>query len=75
MDFILLDKKKRKEIYHEHLGLLDDSGYRRDNMQKLDLYRRSGIYVGKNLILTHEGAGSPLNIRDIRASVKEMFAL
>ncbi|MEE3352127.1 MAG: hypothetical protein VZR13_06945 [Saccharofermentanaceae bacterium] len=75
VDFILLDKKKRKEIYHEHLGLLDDSGYRRDNMQKLDLYRRSGIYVGKNLILTHEGAGSPLNIRDIRASVKEMFAL
>lgn len=74
-DFTLLDASKRKVIYHEHLGMLDDSGYRRDNMQKLDLYRKSGIYVGNNLILTHETAGSPLNIRVFKQNLKEMFEL
>ncbi len=74
-DFTLLDKNKRKVIYHEHLGMLDDSGYRRENMQKLDLYRRSGIFVGKNLILTHETAGSPLNIRVFKQNTKELFGL
>ena len=74
-DFTLLDKSKRKVFYHEHLGLLDDSGYRRENMQKLDLYRQSGIFVGKNLILTHEVAGSPLNIRVFKQNMKELFEI
>ncbi|MBR3056387.1 MAG: hypothetical protein IKG93_00315 [Clostridiales bacterium] len=73
IDFTALQKSTRKVVYHEHMGLLDDSGYRRDNMQKLDLYRRSGIYVGKNLILTHETAGSPLNIPLLRDNLRELF--
>lgn len=74
-DFTLLDAGKRKVIYHEHLGMLDDSGYRKDTMQKLDLYRRSGIFVGKNLILTHEASGSPFNIRVFKQNLLEMFEL
>jgi hypothetical protein len=74
-DFTVLDVSKRKVIYHEHLGMLDDSGYRRNTMQKLDLYRKSGIYVGKNLILTHETAASPLNIRVFKQNLIEMFEL
>ena len=72
-DFTLLDVKNKKIIYHEHLGLLDDSDYRYKNLKKLNEYRRSGIYPGKNLIITYEADGSPLNIKDIREMVKEMF--
>lgn len=74
-DFTLLHKSERKVIYHEHFGMLDDARYRTDNVQKLDLYRRNGIYVGKNLILTFEVAGSPLNIRLFKQNMKEMFGV
>lgn len=72
-DFTLLDVKKRRIIYHEHLGLIDDDGYRKRNLRKLDEYRRSGIYLGKNLIITYEGEGSYLNIKEIRQMIKEML--
>lgn len=72
-DFTLLDVKNRRIIYHEHLGMLDDDEYRRKNLWKLDEYRRNGIYLGKNLILTYEGEGSYLNIKEIQKMVKEIF--
>lgn len=72
-DFTLLDIKNRKIIYHEHLGLMDDDDYRYKNLKKLNEYRRNGIYPGKNLIVTYEADGSPLNIKDIQQMVKEMF--
>lgn len=72
-DFTLLDVKNRKLIYHEHLGLMDDDKYRYKNLRKLNEYRRSGIYPGKNMIITYEADGSPLNIQDIRQMVEEMF--
>lgn len=74
-DFTLLDVKNRRVIYHEHLGMLDDEGYRRKNLRKLDEYRRNGIYPGKNLIITHEADGSYLNVKEIRGMVKEIFGV
>ena len=72
-DFTLLDVKRRKVIYHEHMGLLDDEEYRANNLIKLNNYRKSGIYFGKNLIMTFETEYCPLNIREIKTSVIEMF--
>ncbi len=73
VDFALLHKTTRQVIYHEHFGMLDSSQYLLDNMVKLDQYRQSGIYVGKNLILTHDIEGSPLNMDAIRKNTKELF--
>ena len=75
IDFILLHKASRKEFYHEHLGRLDNPGYLLSNMQKLDLYRQNGIFTGKNLILTHEIDGSPLNLEAIRKNTRELFGI
>ena len=69
-DFTLLNPKTREVIYHEHLGLMSNEEYRQSNMEKLDEYRRNGIYLGKNLIVTYEGEGSYLNIREIRQMMK-----
>lgn len=74
-DFTLLHKASRREFYHEHLGRLDDPAYLLDSMQRLDLFRENGIFVGKNLILTHEIEGSPLNIRLFRQNMAELFGL
>ena len=72
-DFSVWDKKNRKEIYHEHCGLMDDPLYRKRFLEKIDIYRRNGIYTGKNLILTFEGEGTILNINEIRTMLEELF--
>lgn len=72
-DFTILDTRKRKIIYHEHLGMLDDDDYRKKNLKKLSDYRKNGIYTGKNLILTFEGVGSPFNIDHLKKNTKELF--
>lgn len=74
-DFTALDVKNRKIIYHEYMGMIDDSIYRQNNLSKLDEYRESGIYTGKNLILTFSGEGSRLNIPAIKKQIKEIFEI
>ena len=72
-DFTLLRVRDRKEFYHEHFGLLDDSEYRKKCLIKLDEYRKNGIYTGKNLIITYEGLGSDFNIKDIKKATKDLL--
>ena len=75
MDFVLLDVKHRKEIYHEHFGLLDDPQYLMDNLHKLSEYKNIGIFVGKNLILTHDLKDSPLDMNLFRKCIAEIFGI
>ena len=72
-DFTLLNKRTREVIYHEHLGRMDDEKYRKKNLRKIEEYRRNGIFVGKNLILTFEEDGCPFNIREFEKSIREII--
>jgi hypothetical protein len=72
-DFTILDVKRRRVIYHEHFGLFDDEKYRNDNLPKIKEYSKSGIFTGKNLIITFETEKCPININDIRENVKELL--
>lgn len=72
-DFSLWDRKRRRVIYHEHFGLMDDPVYRKRNLKKVDDYRRSGIFTGKNLILTFEGDGAVLNMKEMRAMIEKIM--
>lgn len=72
-DFTLLNIETREIIYHEHLGLLDDEAYFRNNLYKLQEYLSTGIYPGKNLIITYEAEGLPLNIKQVRNMITEIF--
>ncbi|MBR5418450.1 MAG: hypothetical protein IK109_10560 [Clostridiales bacterium] len=72
-DFALMDVRHRRIIYHEHLGRLDDPVYLHKNMLKLDEYRRVGIFTGKNLILTTELEGCPLDMNLFRQNTAELF--
>ena len=72
-DFTLLDVHERREIYWEHFGLLGDPEYVGHNLSKLDLYRASGVFFGKNLIVTYEDDAHPLDTRGIRKMLEELF--
>ncbi len=74
-DFTLLKVKTREEIYLEHFGLLDDEEYRRECFYKLDEYRNSGIYTGRNLLFTYETATNPLDIKGIKRMLEELLCL
>lgn len=72
-DFTLLRVKSRSEIYLEHFGLLDDKDYQDSCLQKLDEYRKNGIYPGRNLIYTYETEEHPLDIKGIRQMIKDLL--
>ncbi|MCR5118939.1 MAG: hypothetical protein K6B44_04885 [Lachnospiraceae bacterium] len=72
-DFTLLKVKSREVIYLEHFGLLDDEEYRNGCMNKLREYMSSGIYPGKNLMVTFESSDNPLDIGAIRKMFRELF--
>jgi hypothetical protein len=72
-DFTLLNTKTREEVYFEHFGLLDDEDYRGQALRKLNEYRRSGIFPGKNLLFSYETEDNPLDIKGVREMLKVIF--
>ena len=68
-DFVVLNVRKKKTIYWEHLGLISDSEYAKKNMQKLLLYEKSGYEVGDNLMITMESNEIRFDSRDIEKKI------
>jgi len=62
-DFTLLDVRKRREVYWEHLGLWDESEYREKALDKISTYILNGYMPGEQLILTYETGKHPLNMK------------
>lgn len=60
-DFTILNVKKRKEMYIEHLGMLSDAEYRENAIGKLNFYESNGIVQGDRLIITRETLKHPLD--------------
>ena len=70
-DFTVLNIKKRREIYWEHLGMMDDVTYVENALQKITLYMQNGIFLNDNLIITYETKRNPLNQKMIRLMIEQ----
>ncbi len=70
-DFLVLNRKTRKEYIWEHLGMLDNENYVRATQRKLSEYAKIGYFPGKNMIVTFESAGVPLDTEDIDILIRE----
>lgn len=68
-DFTVLNVRERKEIYWEHLGMMDDLGYVESALQKITLYEQNGIFPGDRLILTYETKKNPINQKVVRGMI------
>lgn len=68
-DFTLLDLENRREIYWEHMGMMDDSNYSERATQKIDSYASNGIFPGERLILTFESKKNPINIDNVEKMI------
>lgn len=69
-DFTFLSKRTGKELYWEHEGRMDDPGYARKAIKKIESYESNGIYVGDRLILTFETETTVLSRKSIERNVK-----
>ena len=69
-DFTIMKMPGRKEIYWEHLGMLDDPSYLSKNLDKLESYEENGIFLGDNLIITRETSDSPLNTKQVWRTIE-----
>lgn len=74
-DFTILNVKERKEIYWEHLGMLDDQVYRNNAIMKIRDYEKSGYYVGDRLIVTEESLSCPIDIKYIERKVRFILGM
>ncbi len=70
-DFTVLNVRKRKEMYWEHFGLLDDYEYRENAMRKVSLYEKNDIFQGDKLILTCESAAQPLSVEMLEKKIEK----
>jgi len=69
-DFTVLRVSDRKEFYWEHLGLLDDSEYRNNALNRILIYERNGLFPGDGLIITAETYKQPLNIASVKRVIR-----
>ena len=74
-DFTILNVVSRKEYYWEHLGLMDDQEYVESAVARISAYEASGIYLGKQLILSFETKANPLDTREVKALISQYFPI
>ena len=72
-DFTAMNKSSGKIYYIEHFGKMDDKEYISGAINKLDLYERNGILLGKNLIILHETKEFPLNVKVLQNYIEEFL--
>ena len=70
-DFTFLSRKKGKEIYWEHEGMMDRQEYARTAVKKIESYQTNHIYMGDRLILTFETEQCPLNFRIVENLIEK----
>lgn len=69
-DFMILSKKKRKEICWEHFGRMDDPEYAQKAIQKIAAYEENGYVIGENLVVTFETRQTILTTRKIQTVIE-----
>ena len=72
-DFTVLNVKKRKEIYYEHLGMMGNEEYSTNSVWKINQYINAGLIPGKNVVFTQETAEYPLNQKVLQKVIDSYF--
>jgi len=70
-DFTALNVRKRKIVYWEHLGMMDEPSYAEKALARLELLEENGIMLGDNLIVTSETRNKPLNPQVVKRKIEK----
>jgi hypothetical protein len=69
-DFAVYSISRRRTLYHEHFGLMDDDEYRQSAILKMREYTRNGYIMGENIFYTFEGENTPIDQDELAALIK-----
>lgn len=69
-DFTVLNIRTRREIYWEHMGMMDNPAYAEKAVNKIHTYEQNGIFPGEELLLTYETSKSPLDQKVIMRKIQ-----
>ena len=72
-DFTIMNVHTGKVTYWEHAGIMDDAFYANEFVKKMNLYITNGLMPGKDVVVTFESQGNPLDIRVVKRLVKEII--
>lgn len=72
-DFTILRMSDRREIYYEHLGMMDRQDYADNNILKINTYSEAGLVLGDNLFVTMETSRFPLDVRVLDKLINTKF--
>ena len=71
-DFTIMNVHTGKVTYWEHAGIMDDAFYANEFVKKMNLYITNGLMPGKDVVVTFESQGNPLDIGVVKRLVKEI---
>ncbi len=72
-DFTLYNPESQREIYWEHLGMMDNPDYCEKALRKISAYQKDGYMLGQELIITYETSKTPLDTRAIQRIIDFYF--
>lgn len=61
-DFTILDLKRRREVYHEHLGMMDRPDYAINSIDRIRVYQQNNIVLCDRLTISMESSQTPLDV-------------
>ena len=69
-DFTVLNVRTRREIYWEHMGMMDNPVYAEKAVNKIHTYEQNGMFQGEDLLVTYETGKNPLNQKVIMRMIQ-----
>lgn len=69
-DFFIMNVRTGEIIIWEHLGMMGDEKYATKNVRKINEYIKAGFIPGKNLIITMESEGCPLDTEVVKTLIE-----
>lgn len=72
-DFTLLNVRKRKTYYWEHLGMLGDEDYAAAAVNKLLQYEQNNLYENVDLLLSFESGSAPISTAAAEKKIKRFL--
>lgn len=72
-DFTVLVKKKRKEMYWEHRGMMDDRDYIKHSVTRIKEYIVNDFVQGRDFVITEETSLNSLGTNEIDKIIRNHF--
>lgn len=70
-DFTVLNKRTGKKWIIEHFGMMDNPRYYENVLEKLEIYEKNNLLIGRDLLIFHESANVPLNTMALKEYIVE----